>query len=72
MSRQHIRSFSKMQTCHMLTAQPSTYDMFALIELYGRKIQSGCRLDQKVEHLIMIKLIKKWLQDMEEEVHNDF
>ena len=24
----------------MLTAQPSTYDMFGLIELYGRKIQS--------------------------------
>ena len=24
----------------MLTAQPSTYDMFALIELYGRKLQS--------------------------------
>ena len=24
----------------MLTAQPSTYDMFALIELYGRKVQS--------------------------------
>ena len=40
LSRQHNRSFSKMQTCHMLTAQPSTYDMFALIELYGRKLQS--------------------------------
>ena len=26
----------------MLTAQPSTYDMFALIELYGRKVQSDC------------------------------
>ena len=24
----------------MLTTQPSTYDMFALIELYGRKVQS--------------------------------
>ena len=24
----------------MLTAQPSIYDMFALIELYGRKLQS--------------------------------
>jgi hypothetical protein len=24
----------------MLTAQPSAYDMFALIELYGRKLQS--------------------------------
>ena len=24
----------------MLTAQPSTYDMFGLIELYGRKLQS--------------------------------
>ena len=24
----------------MLTAQPSTYDMFALIELFGRKVQS--------------------------------
>ena len=40
LSRQHIRSFSKMQTCHMLTAQPSTHDMFALIEPYGRKVQS--------------------------------
>ena len=28
------------KTCHMLTAQPSTYDMFWLIELYGRKLQS--------------------------------
>ena len=27
----------------MLTAQPSTYDMFALIELYGRKVQSVCK-----------------------------
>ena len=26
--------------CHMLKAQPSTDDMFALIELYGRKVQS--------------------------------
>ena len=26
----------------MLTAQPSTYDMFALIELFGRKVQSVC------------------------------
>ena len=37
--------FSKMQLCHMLTAQPSTYDMFALIELFGRKVESeyaGC------------------------------
>ena len=24
-----------------MTTQPSTYDIFALIELYGRKIQSG-------------------------------
>ena len=24
----------------MLTAQPSTYDMFALIELFGRTVQS--------------------------------
>ena len=24
----------------MLTDQPSTYDMFGLIELYGRKLQS--------------------------------
>jgi hypothetical protein len=32
---------SKVQTCHMLTAQPSTCDMFGLIELYGRKLQSG-------------------------------
>ena len=29
-----------MQTCHILTAQPSINDMFALIELYGRKLQS--------------------------------
>jgi hypothetical protein len=31
----------------MLTVQPSTYDMFALIELYGRKLQSvnGASLD---------------------------
>ena len=29
-----------MQTCHMLTAQSSTYDIFALIELYGRNVQS--------------------------------
>ena len=29
-----------MQTYHMLKAQPSTYDMFALIELFGRKVQS--------------------------------
>ena len=32
--------FQKVQTCHMLTAQPSKYDMFGLIELYGRKLQS--------------------------------
>ena len=32
--------FRKVQTCHMLTAQPSTYDMFGLIELFGRKLQS--------------------------------
>ena len=25
------------QTCHMFTAQPPTYDMFELTELYGRK-----------------------------------
>ena len=29
-----------MQTCQMLMAQQSIYDMFALIELYGRKVQS--------------------------------
>ena len=40
LSHQHICSFSKMHTCHMLTAHPSTYDMFWLIELYGRKVQS--------------------------------
>ena len=27
-----------MQTCHLLTAQPSTYDMFGLLELFGRKL----------------------------------
>jgi hypothetical protein len=32
--------FQKVQTCQMLTAQPSTYDMFGLIELYGRKLHS--------------------------------
>ena len=32
--------FQKVQTCHMLTAQQSTYDMFGFIELYGRKLQS--------------------------------
>jgi hypothetical protein len=37
---QHNPSFSKVQTCHMLAAQPSTYDMFGLIELYGRQLQS--------------------------------
>ena len=42
LSRQHNRSFWKVQTCHMLTAQPSTYHMFGLIELYGRKLQSVC------------------------------
>ena len=30
----------KKQPCHMLMAQPYTYDMFALIEVYGRKLQS--------------------------------
>jgi hypothetical protein len=29
-----------MQTCHMLTAQPSPYVMLALTELYGKKVQS--------------------------------
>ena len=29
-----------MQTCHIFTAQLSTNDMFWLIELYGRKVQS--------------------------------
>ena len=42
LSRQHNCSFWKVQTCHMLTAQPSTYHMFGLIELYGRKLQSVC------------------------------
>ena len=32
--------FQKVHTCDMLTAQPSTYDMFGLIELYGGKLQS--------------------------------
>ena len=47
----HILKFKyfETKTCHMLTAepstypltvQPSTYDMFALIEVYGRKEQS--------------------------------
>ena len=36
----HILKYKyfETKTCHMLTAQPSTYDMFGLIELYGRKL----------------------------------
>ena len=30
----------------MLMAQPSTYDMFALIELFGRKVQSEYKLNE--------------------------
>ena len=30
-------NFQKVQTSCMLMAQPSTYDMFQLMELYGRK-----------------------------------
>ena len=40
----------------MLTAQPSTYDMFGLIELYGRKLQSDKKAGRKElgrwEHLL--------------------
>ena len=55
-NRQHIRSFSKMQTCHMLTAQPSTYDMFALIELYTlKKIYF-----QTEENVNDVQIISSW------------
>ena len=52
LNHQHNRSFSKVQTCHMLTAQPSTYDIFALIELYGRKLQSVINSPQLLSYLI--------------------
>ena len=37
--------YDKFESCHMLTAEPSRYDMFGLIELYGKKLQSVMELE---------------------------
>ena len=40
--------FLETKTSHMLTAQPSTCDLFALIEIYGRKVQSVYNTLEKI------------------------
>ena len=46
-----------MQTYHLLTDQPSTYDMFALIELYGRKVQSVSRGECRHWEAVVLQML---------------